>query len=416
MKVEIINIGDELLIGQVENTNATWMVRTLNSNGFETVAVSVVGDSEQSIMQAVDMAFRRADIVILTGGLGPTKDDITKHTLCRYFNTTLVFSEAVYENVCQVFQKRQLTMNELTRHQADVPEKATIINNPVGTAPVMWFDHNDNVLISLPGVPFEMKYMMSEQIIPLLKERFGKSDYLTSTLICSGITESGLAIKLDKVESKLPNGISLAYLPSFGYIRLRLSCWDKSCKTEFQSTIRRIKYHIGEHIIATGDLTLEEIINRRFSRSGWSLSTAESCTGGNIARKIASVAGASTYFRGAVVAYDNSIKQTALAIPQELIRKHGAVSEQVASLMATHVALKMNTTASIAVSGIMGPGGGSKDKPVGSVWISTSFNNQVLSKLYHVGRSRQQNIERTTNIAMVQLLGMMSVAKKRCKE
>lgn len=407
LKVEIISIGDELLIGQVVNSNAVWMGRELTQRGFNIAAVTTVGDCSEDIIKAIDISFERADIVLLTGGVGPTKDDITKQTLCGYFQTTLEFNDKVLENIESIFSKRTIQLNQLTRNQAFVPKNATVIQNKVGTAPILCFNKDNKVLISMPGVPFEMKTTMRDDIIPMLQSYFQPDKYLKSNYLVCGITESALATRLASFEEQLPAGFSLAYLPSFGLIRLRLSAWGESRTPEMKQQEVKLKQLIGNEFVDEIDQTLESLLGERLRNLQLTVSTAESCTGGFIAHRITTVPGASDYFVGSIVSYDNRIKEELLHVDKQSIDREGAVSREVVEQMAEHVAHTLKTNCSIAVSGIMGPRGGTPEKPVGTVWICTRYNNKQQATTYRVGSSREENIERTANLAILQLLRML---------
>jgi len=407
MRVEIISIGDELLIGQTVNSNAAWMGRELTLQGFIITAVTTVGDRSDDIIRAIDIAFGRADILLLTGGVGPTNDDITKHTLCRYFHTALKFNDEVLQNIESVFLKRNIQLNQLTRKQAYVPASATVIQNKVGTAPILWFNKEEKVLVSMPGVPFEMKTTMHDDIIPRLQAQFLVKQYLRRTYLVCGITESALATRLAEFETLLPAGFSLAYLPSFGFIRLRLSVWGEEHKQEMKQLGRKLKQLLGDEFVARSEKTAEALLGEKLRKQNLTVATAESCTGGYIAHRITAVPGASDYFEGSIVSYDNRIKEELLDVDKSSIEKFGVVSSEVVEQMAVNVARKLKTGCSIAVSGIMGPEGGTKEKPVGTVWICTLYENELLSREYRVGSSREENIERTANLAILQLLKML---------
>lgn len=407
MNVEIITIGDEILIGQIVDTNSAWMAVELNKAGFVVEQITSVHDREQHIVEALDLALHRADIVLFTGGIGPTKDDLTKQTLCRYFDAKLVFNQEVYTNIENLLRHRSRAMNELTRSQAMVPDKATIISNPVGTAPVTWFEKEGKIIVSMPGVPYEMKQAMSAEIIPRLLKRFSVSAVIHKTIMVHGYPESALAIKIADWENSLPENISLAYLPTFNIVKLRLSAHavdqDKvgayiSRKTD------ELKNILGDAILAEEDLPLEVLVGKMLLSKGKTLVTAESCTGGNIAHKITSVSGSSSYFKGAVVAYSNELKMSILGVDADDLNLYGAVSKEVVEQMAAGALNAMNADVAIATSGIAGPGGGTEEKPVGTVWIAISTKDKNISKEFHFNLSRQLNIERTTQTALLMLL------------
>lgn len=407
MKVEIITIGDEILIGQIIDTNSAWMAAELTKSGFEVTSIQSVGDSAPTIIDAIELAFSRADVLLLTGGIGPTNDDITKSTLCRYFNTKLIFSDEVLENIEQIFTNRSIALNDLTRNQALVPEECTIIQNKAGTAPILWFERGGKVLVSMPGVPFEMKTAMAGDIIPRLQSQFSLEDYLRQSALIAGITESGLAIRLAGFEKELPNGISLAYLPSFGMIKLRLFTRNTDDPVLFQQQAEKLKALISDLLVSETEKSLEELLGEKLQAGKLTVSTAESCTGGLIAHKITSVAGASAYFRGSIVAYNNEVKKNILNVNKSDLDTFSAVSEEVVVQMAGNCAKLLKTDCAIAVSGIAGPTGGSEEKPVGTIWISTYCRGEILSKKYNVGNSRRENIERSSNMAMLQMLKML---------
>lgn len=407
MKIEIITIGDEILIGHIVDTNASWIARELTQNGFEIEAITSIGDQSDDIIKAIDYAFNRADILLLTGGVGPTSDDITKHTLCQYFHTALEFNDEVLKNIESIFIKRNIQLNQLTRKQAFVPVNCTVIQNKVGTAPILWFDRDEKVLISMPGVPFEMKHSIKDDIIPLLKEKFHISEYISRYFTVTGITESALATQLAEFEIQLPKNFSLAYLPSLGYIRLKLSVWGEERLLEIKTEARILKKILGPLLVSKGEKMPEELLGEKLRKKHLTISTAESCTGGFISHKITVVPGASDYFVGGIVSYDSLIKEELLDVDKKTIDLKGAVSKEVVEQMVQNVAKKLQTNCSIAVSGIMGPEGGSKDKPIGTVWISTLYNNEIITREYNVGSGRSENIERTANIAILQMLKML---------
>lgn len=407
MKVELITIGDEILIGQIVDTNSAWMASELTKKGFEIAAIDSVGDSAQAIIDAIDLGFSRSDILLLTGGIGPTNDDITKNTLCRYFDTSLVFSNDVLANIESIFANRNIQLNELTRNQAFVPETATVIQNRVGTAPILWFERDGKILVSMPGVPFEMKNAMTNEIIPRLIKQFRMEFYVKQSFLVSDITESKLAILLTDFEKELPRGFALAYLPSFSLIRLRLSTRSEINGNSFQEQIDKLRNLLGDLLVAENEKPLEELLGEKLRASNLTVSTAESCTGGLIAHKITSIAGSSDYFVGSIVSYANEIKENVLHVDKNTIALHGVVSQQVVEQMAENCAKLLNTDCSIAVSGIAGPSGGSDEKPVGTVWVCTCYRGEILSKKYNTGNMRSENISRSANMAMLQLLKML---------
>ena len=407
MKIEIITIGDELLIGQIVNTNSAWMAAELTTQGFGVDAMTTVGDAPGDLLAALDTAFARADILLLTGGVGPTRDDRTKETLCRYFDCPLILNEEVLQHIEQLFQSRKATLNSLTRDQALVPSKATVIPNRVGTAPLLWFRKGAQLLVSMPGVPLEMQTAMREEIMPRLSATFRQKAYLRRDYLVGGYSESALATHLSSFEDQLPASFSLAYLPTYGIIRLRLSAWGEEHTATMEQQGKHLRELLGSHCLSESNQMVEQLLGELLQEKRFTLSTAESCTGGYIAHLITSVAGASGHFTGSVVAYDNHIKEILLQVEEETLSQKGAVSREVAEQMARGVAAVTGTTCAIAVTGIMGPDGGSEEKPVGTVWVATLCGERLSSREYRVGKSRAQNIERTTRLAILQMLMML---------
>lgn len=406
-KVEIITIGDEILIGQIVDTNSAWMATELNKCGFELAQITSVHDNEQHIVESLDLALNRADVVLFTGGIGPTKDDITKLTLCKYFNTRLIFNESVIRNIEELFSTRPgFTINELTRAQAMIPENCTLIQNVVGTAPVTWFEKNGKVIVSMPGVPYEMKNVMSTEIIPRLQNRFKTPVLLHKTVQVYGYGESALAMMIADWENELPDFISLAYLPNSRIVKLRLSgISDDMLALEFavNQQIDKLQQILGNAIVAFDDLPVEKIVSEILKSKGLTLATAESCTGGNIAHQLTLIPGSSEFFKGSVVAYSNEIKTGMLGVSAEDIEKQGAVSQTVVEQMVKGIRKLMNTDFAIATSGIAGPTGGTPDKPVGTVWISVCSADTIISREFRFGTLREQNIIRSTQAALLML-------------
>ena len=368
--IEIITIGDEILIGQIVDTNSAWMAVELNKAGFQVFQITSVHDDAQHITSAIASALAVNDIVLITGGLGPTKDDITKQTLCDFFDTKLIFDNSVLENVERIFRNRNITINELTRNQAYVPEKCTIIQNLVGTAPVMWFEREGKVVVSMPGVPFEMKTTMNDEIIPRLQRKFQSKPVLNQIFQVYGYGESALAIKIADWENALPDFLKLAYLPNFGIVKLRLSGTlddGEKMRKEMERQFSLLDEILGDAIIYRNDFPIEKNLGEDLRQAKMTISTAESCTGGNIARKLTSVAGSSDYFVGSVTAYQNEMKEKLLHVSAGDLRDYGAVSQQVVEQMAKGVRMLMSTDIAVATSGIAGPAGGTEEKPVGTV-------------------------------------------------
>ena len=406
VKVEIITIGDEILIGQIVDTNSAWMSVELNKAGFEIVQITSVHDDAAHIIASLDLALERVDVVLFTGGIGPTKDDITKQTLSRYFGMQLVFNEEVYKNIEQVLIHRSRAVNELTRTQAFVPDGCTVIQNRVGTAPVTWFEKNGKVIVSMPGVPNEMKHIMSTEVIPRLSQRYKTSTIIHKNVIVQGYPESALAMKIADWENALPADIHLAYLPNYGIIKLRLSGISEdplALEFSINQQIAGLTEILADAIVAYDDTPVEEMIGNLLTTKGMTLSTAESCTGGFIAHKITTVPGSSKYFKGSVVSYSNEVKVNVLNVLSDDIQLYGAVSRQVVEQMADNVRKLLKTDYALATSGIAGPDGGTAEKPVGLVWISVSSPKGVVSREFKFGNVRIQNIERTAQTAMLML-------------
>lgn len=411
MEVSIIAIGDELLIGQVTDTNSGWIARHLNPLGWSVKSVRVIGDDSEEIFRAIDAAFAQTDIVLTTGGLGPTKDDITKPTLCRYFGGELIHSPEVERNVLEVLEKRHLKINTLTAAQAMVPSSCRVIQNRVGTAPIMWFEKNGKVLVSMPGVPFETEQMMEREVIPQLLKRFASDEHIEHrTFVVIDYMESRLAMTLDEFERQIPDYIHLAYLPKPGVIRLRLTGKHRDAATlcaEMERLSAMLKEILGSSIVACEDKTLAAIAGDMLRERGLTLATAESCTGGNVAHAITAIAGSSDYFSGSVVAYSNAVKHEVLSVKKEVLAEHGAVSEPTVKAMCEGVSYLMNTDCAIATSGIAGPGGGTPEKPVGTVWTAVKCGDRVECECYHLPGTRDRVIDRATNNVLCHLIKML---------
>lgn len=409
MFAEIITIGDELLIGQVVDTNSAWMGQELNKIGIEVLRIVSIRDREEEIIEAIDSSMKRVDIVLVTGGLGPTKDDITKQTLCKYFNTELVFSKEVFENVKRVLAGK-IPINELNRSQAMVPKDCTVINNPVGSASVSWFERNEKVLVSLPGVPQEMSAVMTESILPMLRRKFQMDVILHQTFLVQNYAESVLAEKLEAWENALPENVKLAYLPKLGIIRLRLTGRGKN-KSEVEQILNNEKIKLvailGDAIFGEDDIPLEVIVGDLLKSKELTVSTAESCTGGSIAARLTSIAGSSAYFNGGIVAYSNEVKKNLLFVSPATLDKYGAVSEQTVVEMVKGAMKAMKTDCAVATSGIAGPGGGTSDKPVGTVWIAAGYKNEIHTYKQETNRGRAMNIERAGNNALLMLRNLI---------
>ncbi|MBQ7691069.1 MAG: CinA family nicotinamide mononucleotide deamidase-related protein [Muribaculaceae bacterium] len=411
MTYSIIIIGDELLIGQVIDTNSGWIARHLAPLGWQARWVKVVADSAADIEQAITEGLAQTDVVLMTGGLGPTKDDITKATLCRYFGGELRHDEATARNVAAVVEARHLKLNDYTRTQAMVPTSCRVIQNQVGTAPIMWFERDGKVLVSMPGVPFETETMMQREVIPQLLERFHSDVHLAQRhLVVTGIIESLLAMKLDDFERSLPAWLHLAYLPQTGWIKLRLTGMhsdEQLLNGEMDAQVTRLHNALGDAIVADDDLPLAAIVGQRLRDRGLSIATAESCTGGNVAHAITQVAGSSDYFVGAVVSYATRVKVDQLGVSAADVERHSVVSQPVAEQMATGVSRLLNTDCAIATTGVAGPGGGTPDNPVGTVWMAVRVGERIVSQRKHYPGTRDRVITRATTDALLLLLAQL---------
>ena len=412
MKAEIITIGDELLIGQVIDTNSAWIAEQLNLYGVEIYQITSVHDEQKQILEALLKAEQSADIIILTGGLGPTKDDITKNVLCKYFNTKLVFHKPAFEQIKERFKNRNIGINKLNRDQALVPESCTVLLNKAGTAPGMWFKKGSKIYISIPGVPFEMKYLMEHEILPRIKDLGAGRAIYHKTINTHGLPESILAKTIEDWETALPVNIKLAYLPNPMAVRLRLSVTGANLnilKQQVEEEIEKLKKFIPENIYGFDNETLAEVTGRLLVSNSASLALAESCTGGFISHLITSVPGSSSYFKGSIIAYSNEVKQKILGVDPVSIEKFGAVSEQVACEMAHGVKDLFGVDYAIATTGIAGPEGGTEEKPTGTVWIAVADNRLVAAEKFVFGNNRERNIMRSSQTALQMLRKRVSL-------
>lgn len=408
---EVVTIGDEILYGQITDTNTQWMSTELDKIGVKTVRKSSVGDQEDKILQILAEAESRADIVLLTGGLGPTKDDITKKMLCKYFDDELVINADALAFITDFFVKRGRPMTELNRQQAAVPSRCTYLANKTGTAPGMWFERNGTVFVSMPGVPHEMKYLMSNEVIPRLKTFFETPIIYHKMIRTIGVGESFLAEKIENWEDNLPEHIKLAYLPSFGQVRLRLTAVgtdEEQLKQDVDVEIEKVLPLIGSSVFGFDNDDLEVAIGKQLKKQGLTVSAAESCTGGYISHMFTKVAGSSAYFMGSVVSYDNSVKINVLGVNAETIAQHGAVSEETVTQMAEGARKLMKTDFAIATSGIAGPDGGTPEKPVGTLWIACAMEGRTIAKKVQMANQRDTNIQYGSVVALNLLRKMMN--------
>lgn len=410
-KVEIINIGDELLIGQVVNSNASWMGSMLSDSGFEVVRISVVSDERLEIENAITHALKSAEIVLLSGGLGPTKDDITKKVLADYFDSEMYFNEEAYQHIQYLFKSRGFEMTSVNKAQANLPRKAKAIPNKNGTAYGMWFEDDEKVIVSMPGVPFEMKTMMEYEIVPRLKKQFNPEKYFQKTIMTTGVGESFLATMIEEIEDNLPQNMKLAYLPRPGLVRLRLSMrgQDKQViKEKTEAEVQKIIQLLGDKLVFGFDeISLVESLAQLLIKHHKTVASAESCTGGHIAHLLTSLAGSSQYFLGSIISYSNEVKKGLLGVQQEDIEKYGAVSKSVVKQMAEGARNKLHADYSMATSGIAGPDGGSDDKPVGYTWIAVSGPKGTISEAFQFGEHRGRNIMRASLTALNMLRVMI---------
>ena len=407
MQAEIITIGDEILIGQIVDTNSAFLGKEFNKIGVSVYQITSVQDDKAHILKALKEAEENADIIIITGGLGPTKDDITKHTICEYFNDTLIEDKAVLNNVEQIFSKYNAPLLAVNRHQALVPSRAKVLMNKYGTAPGMWLEKNGKVFVSLPGVPYEMKALIKDEVIPSLRSKF-KFPYIKhKTLLTYGIGESALADRIEAWEDNLPSFIKLAYLPNLGKVRLRLSAkaMDKNIvETEMEQQIQLLLPQIEDVFVGfEDDLSLEAIIGKQLTDLGKTISIAESCTGGQIAKAITANAGASKYFKGSVVSYATESKVDILKISEKEIENHSVVSKEVAEAMAKQVRVLFKSDYGISTTGNAGPSKGDSDAEVGTVWIAIASDEGVRAKVFNFGNHREKVIMRATNKAFEML-------------
>ncbi len=413
MKAELITIGDELLIGQVVDTNSAWMAGKLNESGIDVIRITSIGDEREEIISALNEARKRAVIILITGGIGPTPDDVTKETLAEYFDCRMVVNQKILRDIEKFLKSRSLPMNKQNRKQAEVPEKAELLTNQYGTAAGMWFEEQGAIFVSMPGVPHEMKALMEHEIIPRLKKRVLSSAILHRTILTYGTFEAKLAEILSDFEKNLDRSIKLAYLPSNGIIRIRFTIHgsdEKEMKKILERAINRLYRIIPQYIFGTDEDTLEKVVGRLLQEKKATLSVGESCTGGNLSRRITSIPGSSTYFAGSVVAYSNEIKLNVLNVNPKSLTDHGAVSREVAEEMATGVRVHFNTDYSISTTGIAGPEGGTDEKPVGLVWIAVASKGKVISHRFLFGGNRERNIERAS------LAGLNMLRKVLMKE
>jgi len=403
MKAAIVTIGDEILIGQIIDTNSAWMAKELTAAGIDIKEMASISDDPAQITSTLDRLIGTVDLILMTGGLGPTRDDLTKDTLNEYFGGTMIMNQEVLDGIEEFFRKRGRSMLETNRRQALVPDVCKILPNNFGTAPGMWFTKDNTSIISMPGVPYEMKPLVSEQLLPALQKELGIPVIVHKTVMTQGVPESYLAEMIKDWELSLPACMKLAYLPRPGVVRLRLTVKGDcagSANEMLDEKIAGLTALIGDHIFGFEDTLLEKVLGELLKEKGLHIATAESCTGGNIAHLITSVAGSSSYFNGSIVAYSNEVKMSVLGVDESLIAEHGAVSSRVAEAMAKGVQQITGSDIAISTTGIAGPDGGTEEKPVGTVWIGIAVGDEVFSKLYKFGGHRELVIEQSSIMAL----------------
>ncbi|WP_413667558.1 competence/damage-inducible protein A [Mucilaginibacter sp. Mucisp86] len=415
MLAEIITIGDEILIGQIVDTNSAWMATELNKIGVRVKQISSISDDKDHILKALAEAANRANVIFITGGLGPTKDDITKKTLAEYFGVELVENREALANVERIFAKYNRPLLEVNKQQALVPANCEVVLNENGTAPGMWFNHNGVIYVSMPGVPFEMMYMMDEQVLPKIKATLKLPSIIHKTLLTVGEGESFLAERIADIENALPSYIKLAYLPKLGQVRLRLSAFgndEAALQKEVDAFAARLIERIGSPFVIDQDIPLEKAILDRMEASGLTLSVAESCTGGYLSHLFTQHPGSSHVFLGGAVSYSYELKESILGVKNETLWQHGAVSEETVKEMVEGALLNFKSDLAVAITGVAGPGGGTEDKPVGTVWIAVAAKEKSLIKKHTFGSKRRQNIERSAVMALSMLNTLLTEIKK----
>ncbi|MEM6967116.1 MAG: competence/damage-inducible protein A [Bacteroidota bacterium] len=403
MKAHIITIGDEILIGQIVDTNSAWMGQQLNLQGIRIEKIISISDTHEAIHAAVEDGFQNADVILMTGGLGPTKDDITKKALADYFGVEMYFSESTYNRIQRLFQKFKRSMTEAHKEQCYMPKNADLLMNKMGTAPGMWFEKNGKVLVSMPGIPYEMKYLMSEEVLPRLKRDFPSQPIAHRTILTVGEGESRIADRINGFVEALPKEVKMAYLPRLGQVRLRLTGTgddEEKLHQVLDSKVNEIKDLLPDLIFGYEKEQLEEVVGKILVAKGKTLSTAESCTGGFVAHKITSIPGSSQYFMGSVIAYDNAVKINQLNVSPSTLEKHGAVSEATVKEMVKGAIDLLKTDIAVATSGIAGPGGGTPEKPVGTVWIAVGDKDRIQTYQLNLWKDRIKNIEYSATVAL----------------
>lgn len=410
MKVVIVSIGDELLIGQVVNTNAAAMSQMLTASNFDVVRVVTISDKAEDIEECLRTSLQMADVVLITGGLGPTKDDITKHTLCRFFGAKLIEDAASLRNVEERFKVLGYEVTPINRQQALVPDNCTVLLNKMGTAPGMWFDVDGKIVVSMPGVPDEMQYLMEQCVMPKLRSRLDNSEIVQTNVIFQGIGESFLSDLVEQWELALPKNIRVAYLPQAGMIKMRITATGTDRQAiEQQLFAERDKLIAiaGQYVAGIDCQSMEECVAQKMLQHGTTLTSAESCTGGTIASRITRLPGASQYFKGGFVVYSNELKENILGVRHDTLETFGAVSEETVTQMAENARRRANADYAVATTGVAGPSGGTPQKPVGTVWIGVASAHKTVTRVLHLGNNRSRTVERTVNNVFMDLLKLV---------
>lgn len=403
MKVHLITVGDEILIGQVVDTNSAWMAQQLNLIGAQVIQIDSVSDDHQAIQDALRRATQSADLVLMTGGLGPTKDDITKKAIADFMGVEMVFHQPTYDRILRIFERLGRSTTPAHKAQCFMPSNAVLLTNKMGSAPGMWFELEDAILVSMPGVPYEMKYLMEHEVLPKLKNHFKLRPIFHRTILTVGEGESRLAARIEDIEDSLPAHIKLAFLPGLGMVRLRLSGSaenENKLKSELDGYVKQIEQRIPELIFGYEKESLEAVVGKHLIAKNLTLATAESCTGGYLAHQITSIPGSSAYFMGSIIAYSNEVKMQQLGVQADTLEQYGAVSEQTVREMVAGALQALKTDLAIAVSGIAGPGGGTPDKPVGTVWLAIGNSEKTITNKLQLGKDRLKNIEYSAGQAL----------------
>lgn len=401
--ISILTVGDELLIGQVVDTNSAFMARLLNSHGMEVFRKYTIADTLTAITSALEELSKHSDVILMTGGLGPTKDDVTKKALAQYFGVDMVFSDFTWDRIERFFARLGRSTTPAHREQCYMPANATLLTNRMGTAPGMWMQEDQTVVVSMPGVPYEMQYLMENEVVPKLLEQFTVRPIAHRTLLTIGEGESRLAAQIEDIEDALPEHLSLAYLPNLGQVRIRLTGRADELpplQADLKQYGDQIKGRLQAYVFGEGESKVEEVVGQLLQQQNLTLATAESCTGGYVAHRITSIPGSSTYFQGSVVAYDNRIKEHFLQVPNSTLIEHGAVSKATVEAMVAGACQQLGVDIAIATSGIAGPGGGTEEKPVGTIWIAVGNAERVETVLIHGSKDRSKNIQYTASRAL----------------